>query len=245
MGLASGLGIVGVAPTITTGPTNLTQDPGQTARFTVVAGGTAALNYQWQAGAAGSGSFTNLTEGSKFSGSTTAALTISNMTLADTADYRVVITNFFGSTSSVARLTLTINCFLNTLTPSSLPDGTVNVPYAQSLTATGGISPYVFAIWGGTPPPGLTLSRTGLLSGTPTVAGTFAFTIGALDANGCLGTNSYAVTMGCPGIIIGPGSLASGAWVLATAGAHGGRRDGVLRLCCYSRHSAGGLEPVA
>src|SRR5207247_5575180 len=37
-----------VAPTITTPPANQTVTAGQTATFTVVAGGTAPLNYQWQ-----------------------------------------------------------------------------------------------------------------------------------------------------------------------------------------------------
>src|SRR5206468_5134178 len=37
-----------VAPTITTAPANQTVTAGQTASFTVVAGGTAPLSYQWQ-----------------------------------------------------------------------------------------------------------------------------------------------------------------------------------------------------
>ena len=37
-----------VAPTITTQPVNQTVTAGQTATFTVVAGGTAPLSYQWQ-----------------------------------------------------------------------------------------------------------------------------------------------------------------------------------------------------
>ncbi len=48
-------------------------------------------------------------------------------------------------------------------------------------------------------PAGLTLMPSGLLSGTPTQTGTFNFTVQTTDANGCLGTRSYAMTIGPSG----------------------------------------------
>jgi len=61
----------------------------------------------------------------------------------------------------------------------------VGVPYSQSqpLAAVGGFTPYTFSVAAGSSlPAGLTLSASGLLSGTPTTAGTFSFTVQAADA---------------------------------------------------------------
>jgi large repetitive protein len=74
-----------------------------------------------------------------------------------------------------------------TLTPPTLPNAPVGVPYAQLITAAGGTAPYTFAPIG-TLPPGLTLTGGGLLSGTPTACGRYVFTITATDANGCIAT---------------------------------------------------------
>jgi len=55
-----------------------------------------------------------------------------------------------------------------TVVTSSLPNGKVGVPYITVVTATGGKPPYT---WGTTPPglpAGLTMSNTGVISGTPT-----------------------------------------------------------------------------
>ena len=74
-----------------------------------------------------------------------------------------------------------------TLNPSELPSGNVGVAYSQSFTASGGAEPYTFTISGGTLPDGLTLSAEGILSGTPTVAGSFFFYVQAEDANQAVG----------------------------------------------------------
>lgn len=52
----------------------------------------------------------------------------------------------------------------------------------HQIPATGGTPPYTFAITGGSLPPGLTMSAAGLISGTPTAAGTFTFTVTVTDA---------------------------------------------------------------
>jgi hypothetical protein len=44
-------------------------------------------------------------------------------------------------------------------------------------------------------PTGLSLSSGGIISGTPTTAGTFTFTVTARDANGCTGLQAYTVTI--------------------------------------------------
>ena len=72
-----------------------------------------------------------------------------------------------------------------TITTTSLPGGTVNQAYSQPVTATGGTTPYSWAVVSGSLPPGLSLSPTGTpsatISGTPTTAGTYNFTVQVTD----------------------------------------------------------------
>ncbi len=61
------------------------------------------------------------------------------------------------------------------VTTTSLPDATEGRPYSFQLAATGGCPPYHWRIAFGALPAGLVLSDAGLISGTPTIAGTYAF----------------------------------------------------------------------
>jgi hypothetical protein len=86
-------------PVITTQPANqsvnVAPNYNTTAEFVVAASGMTPLQYQWQF------------NGVALPGQTNATLTISNVQLADDGNYRVVITNIYGSaTSSVAALTV-------------------------------------------------------------------------------------------------------------------------------------------
>lgn len=74
------------------------------------------------------------------------------------------------------------------LSPPSLASGSQGSPYTSSLTASGGTPPYAFSLVGGALPPGLTLGPSGVVSGTPAVAGTFGFSIRAADDAGACGT---------------------------------------------------------
>ena len=56
--------------------------------------------------------------------------------------------------------------------------GTVGTAYTATFTVTGGTAPFTYSKDSGTLPPGLTLgTSTGKLTGTPTTAGTYTFTI--------------------------------------------------------------------
>jgi outer membrane protein OmpA-like peptidoglycan-associated protein len=85
------------------------------------------------------------------------------------------------------------------LTPSTLPDGTVGVPYSQALTISGGTGPYTVTC-SGTPPTGLTVTPSGtgvLISGTPTVAGPDANAVNCTvtDANTATSTTVIPITI--------------------------------------------------
>ncbi len=86
-------------------------------------------------------------------------------------------------------LTLTVVPLFAGTTPNTLPAGTVGTLYSQNLTSTATTPPYTYALDPhSTPlPPGLSITTlnptTGLLSGTPTTAGTYSFTIDAIDSS--------------------------------------------------------------
>ncbi len=100
------------------------------------------------------------------------------------------------------------NCSPITITPSTIPSGSLGVAYNQTLGATGGVAPYSFSLISGTTlPPGLTLSSNGTISGTPTVNGTFLFYVQVSDTIGCLDSRAYAIVILCPTIAISPATL--------------------------------------
>jgi hypothetical protein len=89
------------SPMITVQPTNQTLAVGSKVTLAVTAIGTVPLRYQWQVNG------TNLVNGGRISGATTASLTIKNAQTNNSGDYTVVVTNIAGSvTSSNAVLTV-------------------------------------------------------------------------------------------------------------------------------------------
>ena len=111
------------------------------------------------------------------------------------------------------------------LGPASLPSGTGGAAFNRTLTASGGTSPYSFAVTAGSLPAGLALSSTGVLSGKATSAGTFNFTVTVTDGSGFKVTKSYSLTIGRPVIAVGPAKLPGGSQGLdydATVSATGG-----------------------
>ena len=80
-------------------------------------------------------------------------------------------------------LTITVVSPLS-ISTSSLPAGAVGTAYTATLQAAGGTSPYTWAVTTGTLPAGLTLAgSTGVISGTPTAAGTSTLTFTVTDSS--------------------------------------------------------------
>ena len=71
----------------------------RTATFAVVADGAPVPSYQWEAGPVG-GPYTNLTEGGRYAGTTTAALTVHAVGTNDALEFMVGMTNAAGGVTS-------------------------------------------------------------------------------------------------------------------------------------------------
>lgn len=83
-----------------------------------------------------------------------------------------------------------------TISPATLSTAKTGTAYNQQLAASGGGGgPYTFSINAGTLPPGLALSSSGLLSGTPTLAGSYNFTVRATSTDTTAGLQGYALTV--------------------------------------------------
>ena len=67
------------------------------------------------------------------------------------------------------------------ITTSSLPTGTIHQQYGADLSAVGGNPPYRWSLTAGSLPPGLRLKATGTITGRPTEAGQYSFTVGLVD----------------------------------------------------------------
>ncbi|MFN7925315.1 MAG: putative Ig domain-containing protein [Bryobacteraceae bacterium] len=74
-----------------------------------------------------------------------------------------------------------------------LRDGTLGQPYSETLSASGGFTPYTWTISEGAAPTGLAVQRSGTLSGTPSEAGSFRFTLSVTDSRGNPGTKACSM----------------------------------------------------
>jgi hypothetical protein len=104
------------------------------------------------------------------------------------------------------------SCSAITVGPASIPSGTAGVAYPSTVfSQTGGVGAMTFALTGGALPAGLTLSPSGVLSGTPTQTVTNrALTIRATDSRGCSGSVTVSLNVLCPAISLRPSSVPTG-----------------------------------
>lgn len=90
------------------------------------------------------------------------------------------------------------------ITTTTLPTGYSGTAYSQTIQATGGTGALTFLVLSGAVPPGLTLSSSGTISGTPTAAGSFTFTVRAEDPNGNEADQPYTLAISLPTLSIPP-----------------------------------------
>jgi len=103
---------------------------------------------------------------------------------AGTVDFTVQFTDSLGSTVTQAT-TLTIDQAETQLKVGKVKvaSATVGDPYSLDLAATGGVAPYTWSVSSGALPTGLSLDPDGAISGTPTTAGNYSFTVHVTDSS--------------------------------------------------------------
>lgn len=93
--------------------------------------------------------------------------------------------NFFGGNTQQISITTT-----------TLPAATVGIPYSQSLSASGGTTPYSWTVSSGTIPDGLLLNTSGVISGTPTaISISSTFTVQVSDSSTSPNTATQSLTI--------------------------------------------------
>ncbi len=196
------------APTISFSPTTLTAGTVGSAYSQSISGsgGTAPYgSYIVKTGALPAG--LSLSSGGVVSGTPTAGGTFT-FTVQGTDSSTG--SGPYSATSST--ISLTIGAPTLSFTPTTLTGGTVGVAYSQSISGSGGTAPYgSFTLASGSLPPGLSLGSGGTVSGTPTAAGTYTFTVSAQDSSTGSGpysgtSSTISLTIGAPTLSLSPGA---------------------------------------
>ena len=158
------------------------------------------------------GSTQNITSQATWTSSNTGVATINPTGLAMGISTGTTIISA-ALAGMVGSATLTVQAVPLVITTTSLPNGVSNTIYTTTLVASGGTMPYTWSVINGTLPAGLTLnSGSGIISGTPTVPGTFSFAVQVRDAGGRTASKTLGITiMSMPiGITIWPSTAAPG-----------------------------------
>ncbi|MEV6984399.1 fibronectin type III domain-containing protein [Sphaerisporangium sp. NPDC051017] len=192
--------------------------PGQPAVTSVTAGdGTATLT--WTAPASNGGSpitgyivtpyIGNVAQTPQTFSSTATTQTVTGLTPGTAYTFTVTAQNIAGPGPASARSAAVTPNAPPSLTFPAPPSGEAGVAYSDQLTVTGGTAPFTWSVSTGALPPGITLNAsTGLLSGTPTAAGTYTFTVMVTDAASQSATRPVTLAVASPPALTFPAPTA-------------------------------------
>ena len=155
--------------------------------------------------------------------STTLAANISGSPLAQPAVAQLQVKNTNGGASNQVPLTVTsAPDSQNSLSISTtqLASAQVGVSYKVSLAAAGGTQPYKWSVSSGSLPSGLTMSNGGVISGTPSVSGTFTFGVTVTDSSSKAQNKTVTFSIVVAPVQTAPTALSIGSGALS-AGAVG------------------------
>ncbi|MDL5367048.1 Calx-beta domain-containing protein [Xanthomonas sp. NCPPB 2654] len=197
--------LVVASPTLTLPATTLaggTAGQAYTAAINPATGGIAPYTYTLSAGALPAGVTVN---------SATGALS-GTPTVAGNFNFSLTATDSTTGSAGQASQSYSLSIVSPTLSiaPPTLPTGTAGSAYSQTLSASGGTAPYSYAVSAGALPTGLSLAAGGALAGTPTVAGSFAFTVTVTDAGSFTAAQAYTLSIAAPTLSVAPPTLPSG-----------------------------------
>jgi hypothetical protein len=138
-----------------------------------------------------------------------ATATLSGTAVSGSYNFTIKVTDYNGVSASTL-YTLLVNPAPAVL-PASLPAATQYVAYSQPFSVTPGTGTAPFTWSAVTVPSFLTFNpATQILSGTPTVSGSFPVTIKVTDANGVSASPTYSLLVNASGPVVGSSTLPSG-----------------------------------
>ncbi|MBI3885551.1 MAG: immunoglobulin domain-containing protein [Opitutae bacterium] len=170
------------APTITSQPQSATRATGGSVTFAVAASGPGPFTYQWRK------------NGVAFFGATAATLSLSNLELADTGSYEVVVSNIAGGTASANATLVVESPPVVTSSASARVLGVTGQPITLSVAANSANGPLTYQ-WkkNNRPIAGAVASTLTLPSFTNADAG--AYTLAITDGHGI---SAFATTFVLP-----------------------------------------------
>jgi len=125
--------------------------------------------------------------------------------MANTAKVTQSVVEFVTLSTGTAKVTQSVLEFVVGLgvTCNNPPNGQVGIAYHHTFLSGGGTAPVTFSISAGSLPPGLSLAAaTGIVTGTPTTAGTYAFTVLVTDAGGGSSSVSCSIVIASQSLTI-------------------------------------------
>lgn len=227
-GSGSGSGSAATVASISISPTSASVSVGATEPFTATAtdasgNAISGVTFTWSSSSTG-----------------VATINSSGVATAVAAGTTNITASASGITSSAATLTVVSALGVSTTT---LPGATVGSAYSATLHATGGKTPYTWSISSGSLPSGLTLAAsTGVISGSPTTAGTSHFTVKVTDSTSPAATATANLSITVSTATAGAVSLLSGQYAFQVSG-YDSAVVGSLTLD-GAGHVTGGIEDI-